>query len=322
MAIRRVAALIYDDFQLLDLSGAFTAFEVSALYATPGYRLDVLSQRDGLVVTTSGLSLQARDFRTAPPFDILLVPGGYGLASVIGDGEILAFIRRAAEEGRTVTSVCTGAFILAASGVLDGRRAATHWNEATRLAREYPKVIVDPDPLFVHDGNVWTSAGVTAGIDMALALIELDYGSGVARKVGKALVVPYRRPGSQSQHSALLDMVEPESRFADVLAWARMHLAKTLDIETLAMQCGLSSRQFSRAFTKQIGMTPAKAVELLRVDSARAAIEAGARSLERVAREHGFSDPNRMRRAFLRILGEPPQAWQRRAISPYGNTTR
>jgi len=306
--MRRVAALIYDDFQLLDLSGAFTAFEVAGLFGAEGYSVDVLAPRHGLIATTSGVMVQARDYRDADHFDILLVPGGYGLEPVIANGELLAFVRQWAAEGRCIASVCTGAFILAAAGLLEGRRATTHWNEATKLAEQYPNIRVEADALFVNDGNVWTSAGVTAGIDMALALIARDYGQGVARDVARALVVPYRRPGAQSQHSKLIDMVEPEARFANVLAWARMNLFERLDVDTLAAQAGLSPRQFSRAFKRATGTSPAKAIERMRVDSARSAIESGARSIARVAREHGFSDPDRMRRAFLRNLGQCPQA--------------
>lgn len=311
--MRRVAALIYDDFQLLDLSGAFTAFEVASLYGADGYVMEIFAAREGPITTTTGLRLLAQDFRSAPEFDILLVPGGYGLASIMADDDVLDFVRRAASEGRCVASVCTGAFILAASGVLNGQRATTHWQEAAKLAEQYPDIEVDPDPLFIRAGNIWTSGGVTAGIDMALALIEGDHGARVARDVARALLVPYRRPSAQSQHSVLLDMVEPDCRFANVLAWARMHLSDALDIEALAAQAGLSPRQFSRAFKRETGTTPAKAVERLRVDSARAAIESGARSIERVAREHGFGDPNRMRRAFLRTLGAPPRAGRRAA---------
>lgn len=212
-----------------------------------------------------------------------------------------------------MASVCSGAYLLADAGLLDGRRAATHWAEAPRLASRNPKVDVDATSLFVRDGNIWTSAGVTAGIDLALALIEEDYGAEVARGTAQRLVVPFRRPGTQSQHSAVLDLVSSDSRFGEILAWARTHLGERLDVEQLADRAALSVRQFTRAFTAAVGVSPAKAIERLRLESARGALEASERPIDGVARDCGFVDRERMRRAFVRTYGEPPQAIRRKA---------
>jgi transcriptional regulator GlxA family with amidase domain len=213
--------------------------------------------------------------------------------------------------GCRVGSVCTGAFVLAKAGLLNERRAATHWATIGLLRRMSPTSIVDPESIFVEDRGIWTSAGVTAGIDMALAMVARDHGEELARKVARMMIVYYRRPGTQSQHSRLLDMVTPDNRFASLLVWARERLTERLSIEDLAEQAALSVRQFTRAFTRATGFPPAKAIERLRVEAARAAIEAGARSLEEVARSTGFGNVERMRRAFVKITGQPPLALRR-----------
>jgi transcriptional regulator GlxA family with amidase domain len=238
--------------------------------------------------------------------EILLIPGADDPREAAQQRELREFIVRAAHSGRRVVSVCSGAFVLAAAGVLEGRRAATHWIAISELKRRYPGTTVDSDSIFVEDRGVWTSAGVAAGIDLALGMIGRDHGDDIARKVAQKMVVYHRRPGSQSQHSTLLDMVTPDSRFASLLAWARAHLHEPLSVERLAEEAALSARQFTRAFTEAMGVAPAKAIERLRVEEARAAIEAGASSLEEVARRTGFGNSERMRRAFIKITGQPP----------------
>jgi len=310
--MKRIAGLVYDRFQLLDLTGPLTAFEVAGLYGVEGYSIEVISRDGGIVETTTGIGMNTCSLSQAAKFDTLIVPGGYGLNSIISDARCMNFLREANREGRRVASVCSGAFVLAAAGLLHGKRATTHWGEAAELAASYPDINVDPDPLFIQENNIWTSAGVTAGIDMALAMIERDYGAGVAKAVARALVVPYQRPGAQSQQSSMLDLLEPHGRFHEVLAWSRSHLGERLTVERMAEKCGLSSRQFARSFRHEHGITPMKAMERIRAESARAAIESGALSLKRVAREHGFGDLERMRRAFIRTYGDPPQTIRRR----------
>jgi transcriptional regulator GlxA family with amidase domain len=225
----------------------------------------------------------------------------------------LAYVRAAAARARRTASVCSGAFVLAAAGLLDGRRATTHWARAADLARLYPQVRVEPDCIFVRDGTVWTSAGITAGIDLALALVAEDLGEATAKRTAQQLVVYHRRPGGQSQFSALLEADRPDSRFSPLLAWARERLNERLSVERLAERAAMSPRHFARAFAADTGMTPAKAVERLRLEAAREEIESSAAPIERVAAHTGFGDPERMRRAFLRAFGQPPQALRRAA---------
>jgi transcriptional regulator GlxA family with amidase domain len=304
----RVSCLLFDGFVLLDMAGPITSFETAAQCGVPGYSIEILASADGNVTSSCGVTVGAVDFHRTRGCDILLVPGGVGIQDMQRSAHLLPFIRRVAESGSRVASVCSGAFLLAESGILAGRTAATHWREAAELARRYPSISVDADSLFVRDGNIWTSAGISSGIDLALAMIQHDYGFSVARSVAQILVVAVNRPGGQSQHSALLELVRADNRFNEILIWARSHLSEPLDVERLAERAALSVRQFTRAFTASIGMAPAKAIEQLRLESARTAIEAGARSLDQVARESGFGNADRMRRAFVRTFGLPPQA--------------
>jgi transcriptional regulator GlxA family with amidase domain len=309
----RVSCLLFDGFVLLDMAGPITSFETAAQCGVPGYSIEILASADGNVTSSCGVTVGAVDFHRTRGCDILLVPGGVGIQDMQRSAHLLPFIRKVAESGSRVASVCSGAFLLAESGILAGKTAATHWREAAELARRYPSISVDADSLFVRDGNIWTSAGISSGIDLALAMIQHDYGFSVARSVAQILVVAVNRPGGQSQHSALLELVQADNRFNEILIWARSHLSEPLDVERLAERAALSVRQFTRAFTASIGMAPAKAIEQLRLESARTAIEAGARSLDQVARDSGFGNADRMRRAFVRTFGLPPQAIRHQA---------
>lgn len=309
----RVSCLLFDGFVLLDMAGPITSFETAAQCGVPGYSIEILASADGNVTSSCGVTVGAVDFHRTRGCDILLVPGGVGIQDMQRSAHLLPFIRKVAGSGSRVASVCSGAFLLAESGILAGKTAATHWREAAELARRYPSISVDADSLFVRDGNIWTSAGISSGIDLALAMIQHDYGFSVARSVAQILVVAVNRPGGQSQHSALLELVRADNRFNEILIWARSHLSEPLDVERLAERAALSVRQFTRAFTASIGMAPAKAIEQLRLESARTAIEAGARSLDQVARDSGFGNADRMRRAFVRTFGLPPQAIRHQA---------
>jgi transcriptional regulator GlxA family with amidase domain len=225
--------------------------------------------------------------------------------------DTLAFIRDAAKRARRIASVCSGALMLAAAGLLDDRRATTHWRVAPELARQFPRVTVEPDRIFVRDGDIWTSAGITAGIDLALALIADDLGEAVAKRTAQDLVVYHRRPGGQSQFSALIELDRPGGRFGPLLAWARERLHEPLPVERLADRAAMSPRNFARAFVAETGITPAKAIERLRLEAAREGVEGGPEPLDRVAEATGFGDPERMRRAFIRAFGQPPQALRR-----------
>jgi len=310
---RTIGIVIFPDFQLLDVAGPIAAFEAASREILPGaYRLRVMARNAGPVSSSSGVQLVAEAF-VDEPFDTLLVAGGWGTREASRCAETLAFVRAAAGRARRVASVCSGAFILAAAGLLDGRRATTHWARAAEFARAYPQIRVEPDRIFIRDGDVWTSAGITAGIDLALALVADDLGETAAKRAAQQLVVYHRRPGGQSQFSALLDTGSPGSRFSPVLAWARERLGERLPVERLADRAAMSPRHFARAFAAETGMTPAKAIERLRLEAARERVETGAEPIEGVAAYTGFGDPERMRRAFLRAFGQPPQALRRAA---------
>lgn len=311
--IRSVAVVVFPEFQLLDVAGPITVFEVAdRLAATPAYRLRVLARAAGIVSSSSGVRLIAEAF-TDDPIDTLIVAGGWGTRQESVCPETLAFIRATAERVRRMAGVCSGAFILAAAGLLDRRRATTHWARAREFAHAFPQVRVEPDRIFIRDGAVWTSAGITAGIDLALALVADDLGESVAKRAAQQLVVYHRRPGGQSQFSALLEADRPESRFSPLLAWARERLSDHLSVERLAERAAMSPRHFTRCFTAETGMTPAKAIERLRLEAARERVESSAEPIEGVAAVTGFRDPERMRRAFLRAFGQPPQALRRTA---------
>ena len=311
--MRTIGLLIFPDFQLLDAAGPIAVFDTAARECPPpSYRLRVIAHAAGPVTSSSGIQLIAQSF-SDDPLDTLIVAGGSGSREASACPETLAFIRAAAPRARRLASVCTGAFILAAAGLLDGRRATTHWGRAAELARAYPQVHVEPDRIFIRDGRVWTSAGVTAGIDLALALVADDLGEAVAKRAAQQLVVYYRRPGGQSQFSALLEADRPGSRFSPVLGWARERLGERLSVERLADHAAMSPRHFARAFTAETGTTPAKAIERLRLEAARERVESGAEPIEQIAMHAGFRDPERMRRAFLRAFGQPPQALRRTA---------
>ncbi len=307
--MHRVILLVFDGFQILDATGPAAVFEVAGEFGAD-YVLATASSAGGLVRSSSGIVVETIPVSSVGPGDTLLVPGAENLRPAVNDSPLLETLTMAAKDGRRVASVCSGAFILAAAGLLNGRRAATHWAGAAELRRRHPTVLVDAESIFVEDRGIWTSAGVTAGIDLALAMVARDFGDDMARKVARKLVVYHRRPGSQSQHSELLEMVTPDNRFAPLLAWARVHLSEPLTVERLADRSALSVRQFTRAFTKATGIAPAKAVERLRVEAARAAIEAGDASLETIALKTGFGGGDRMRRAFIKQTGQPPSAYR------------
>jgi transcriptional regulator GlxA family with amidase domain len=309
--IRTIGVLIFPDFQLLDAAGPIAVFDTAIReHATPPYRLRVIADAAGPVTSSSGAQLVAESL-SEDLLDTLIVAGGWGTREASVCPRTLAFIRAASRRARRITSVCTGAFILAAAGLLDGRRATTHWGHAAELAHLYPQIRVEPDRIFIRDGAIWTSAGVTAGIDLALALVADDLGEGIAKRAAQQLVVYYRRPGGQSQFSALLETDRPGSRFSPVLAWARERLAERLPVDRLADRAAMSTRHFARAFAAETGMTPAKAVERLRLEAAREQVESGAEPIESIAAYTGFRDPERMRRAFVRAFGQPPQALRR-----------
>ena len=307
-----IAFFVYPGFVLLDLCGPLEAF-ASATYAAPGsYRTSVISLEGGEIQSSTGLKVMTR-IAEEEPIDTFIVVGDFGLAHRDVSAETVRFVRTASAGARRTASVCMGAFLLAACGILDGRRATTHWRFAPKLQAMYPNIRVDGDRIFLAEDGVWTSAGMTAGIDMTLALIEEDYGRDLARTVARMMLVYYRRPGGQLQHSSLLEMNSESDRISRVLGFARENLSASLSVERLAEEARLSVRQFSRAFVEATGMTPAKAIERLRAEAARPRVEDGREPLEVIGRAVGFADPERMRQSFIRVFGHSPQAMRRAA---------
>lgn len=307
---RSLALVIFPGFQLLDAAGPIAAFEIAERYRPGSYDLAVLAPGGGQVASSSGVRFAAEPLADGP-FDTIMISGGDGTRAIEELSHIVRWLKVASARRRT--SVCSGAYVLAEAGLLDGRRCTTHWSRTDDFARRYPKAKLDADRIFIRDGDIWTSAGITAGIDLALALIEDDLGADVARRVAQQLVVHQRRPGGQSQFSALVELGGRSGRFADLMDWMRGHLAEALTVERLAAQAAMSPRNFARAFTAETGTTPAKAVERLRLEAARTAVETGHAPIDRVAEAAGFGDAERMRRAFLRAFGQPPQALRRTA---------
>jgi transcriptional regulator GlxA family with amidase domain len=251
--------------------------------------------------------------RSSGAFSTLIVAGGDGVEVAARSAKSLAFVKAVAKRGVRIASVCSGAYILAEAGLLDGRRATTHWQRTRHFVSAYPRVKLEADRIFVRDGEIWSSAGISAGIDLALAMVAEDFGEAIAQKTARQLVLFHRRSGGQSQFSSLLELKAPTGRFGPLLTWAREHLETPLTVEHLAERAGMSSRHFTRAFIAETGTTPSKAVERLRIEVARQQVQSSSEAIERVAESTGFRDPERMRRAFIRAFGQPPQSLRRAA---------
>lgn len=308
--MRDIAFVVYPGYSLMALA-IVPGFEVSNSLVNPiPYDLHYISEHGGPIKTSAGLLLETEAF-TDRPFDTLVVGGATTIAPFTPG--LIAFLRHAPERHRRIAAVCTGAFALAEAGLLDGRRATTHWMHARDLQRAYPKAQLDEDRIFINDGPIWTSAGMTAGIDLGLALIENDLGPELAKAVARKLVMYHRRSGGQSQFSTLLELSPKSDRIQAALAYARDNLHKPLTVPDLAEAAHLSPRQFSRAFHAETGQSPAKAIENLRVEGARTLMEQSRHPIDVVARQTGFSDRDHMRRAFLRAFGQPPQVLRRNA---------
>ena len=305
--MRQVGFILEDGFQVMGMA-ALSAFEFANVdLGREAYRLTVMSERGGSVRSSLGVRIETVPLTEVP--DTLMVVGELlprPLSPALRD-----YIARAGRTSRRVAGLCTGAFALAEAGLLDGRTATTHWAHARALQERYPAIRVDDDRIFVSDGHVWTSAGMSAAIDLTLALIEDDHGAELSRAIARKLVVYHRRPGGQSQFSALLELEPRSGRVRRALLYAKEHLRNPLTVEELAEAASVSPRQFSRLFREETGQSPAKAVERLRLEAAQAMIEDGRHALDVVARDTGFADRDRMRRAFLRAYGQPPQSLRR-----------
>jgi transcriptional regulator GlxA family with amidase domain len=306
--VKRLGIIVFPGFQILDLAAACVFEMANLLGQRKTYDVVLLSEQGGSVISSSGIAVQTEPFGD-PAWDTVLLAGDNETATP-SEG-LVKFVLEAAAASRRIASICTGAFVLAAAGVLDGRRATTHWASARELQRRYPAVKVEEDRIFVADGNVWTSAGMTACIDLALALVEADLGFELSKAVAQKMVVYHRRTGGQSQFSAMLELESKSDRIRQALDYAKRNLRKSLSVGELAAVANLSSRQFSRAFRAETGQSPAKAIESLRVEAAKALVEESRHAIDVVARETGFADPERMRRAFIRKFGHPPQTFRR-----------
>jgi transcriptional regulator GlxA family with amidase domain len=308
--MQSIGFVVFPGFQVMALAAA-SVFEFANIATDKAvYEVGYFSETGGPIHSSFGMTVDTHKF-DASPFDTLLVAGGVGVP--VSTPVLLDFVREAPRSSRRVAAICTGAFVLAEAGLLDGRRATTHWLFARQLQHCYPKSKVEEDRIFIIDGSIWTSAGMSAGIDLALAMVEKDLGAGVARQVAQQLVVYHRRAGGQSQFSTLLELAPKSDRIQTALTYAKSHLQSALSVEELAAAANLSPRQFSRAFRAETGQSPAKAVEHLRIEAARLMMEQTRHPIEVVARETGFADRERMRRAFLRAFGQPPQAMRRHA---------
>lgn len=307
----RVVIVGFPSAQILDITGPLEVFSTASRFLSiPRYATQLVSTGGGPVLSTSGL-----EFATAPieevlgDIDTLVVSGGRDMDDAAADSDLVGNIRRLAANSRRVTSVCSGAFLLAAAGLLDGRRATTHWAECADLERDYPSVSVEPDAIYVQDGNVWTSAGVTAGIDLALALVADDHGRKAAATVARRLVVYLRRSGGQGQFSALLAAQSANDEpIRDLLGWIPEHLTADLSIPAMAMRTHLSDRQFSRVFRAEVGITPAEHVEAVRMEAACRLLETTSLGMEEIATACGFGTPETMNRTFRRRLNTTPSS--------------
>lgn len=310
-----IGLVISDGFQVMAMA-ALSAFELANLtVGRTAYEIRILSEQGGPVRSSLGFAIETRAI--GPDYsDTTIATGTLAIGSA--PPAVLGYLRSAAVESRRVAGICTGAFVLAEAGLLDGRRATTHWGFAKHFQARYPSVMVEMDRIFIADGKIWTSAGMTAGIDLALALVEEDFGQEVAKSVARRLVVYFRRPGGQSQFSALLELEPRSDRIRRALVYAKENLKNELSVEELAAAASLSPRQFSRVFREETGQSPAKAVEHLRLEAARLMMEDGRHSMDIVARETGFADRERMRRAFLRSYGQPPHVMRRIARNGQG----
>ncbi|MBV8473584.1 MAG: GlxA family transcriptional regulator [Hyphomicrobiales bacterium] len=317
-AVRAIETVAFQGVQLLDVTGPLQVFAtanetIAKAGGSPPYTVRVVARQSQSVVASAGVVIGTDDLPSLDtPVDTLIIAGGPGVKSAAAEADLVSWVGDRAQTARRTASVCTGAYLLAATGILDGRRAVTHWSFCDDLARCFPAVRVEGDPIFVRDGSVWTSAGVTAGIDLALALVEEDLGRDVALAVARYLVVFLKRPGGQAQFSAALSVQLGEEPFGPLHAWIVANLSRDLSLSALAARAGMSERSFSRRYLAATGLTPARAVDRLRVEAARRLLSDTRAPIKRVARQCGFGTEETMRRSFLRLLSTSPQDYRAR----------
>jgi transcriptional regulator GlxA family with amidase domain len=303
--MHRIGLVLPAGFHVMSYAALATFDTANYIAGEKLYDVRVVSENGGPLPNSFGAVTETEPL-DVKRFDTLLL--GAGLACSPPSPKLFGLLREAVKDARRVASICIGAFILAEAGLLDGRRATTHWAFAKEFAERFPKVRVEMDRIFIADGPVWTSAGMTAGVDMALGLVERDIGEHVARATAKMMVVHHRRAGGQSQHSAMFELDAKTDRVQQALAFAKKNLRAPLNVEQLAQAACLSPRQFTRVFRIETGQSPARAIENLRLEAARYLLEQGRLPIEEIARETGFGDRERMRRSFLRTYSQTPQA--------------
>jgi transcriptional regulator GlxA family with amidase domain len=309
----RIVLVAFPGLQTLDLVGPAEVFSLASRLSGGGYSIEVVAPEGGTFATSSGLVLAPHRRLSAcrGPIDTLVVPGGLGVVEAERNDALIGWLRAAAARSRRVASVCNGAFLLARAGLLDDHRATTHWAATAELQRRYPAIKVESDPIFVRDGDVWTSAGVTAGMDLALALVEADHGRDLALETARWLVLFLKRPGGQSQFSAQLSAQLAERRpLRDLQSWISDNLDADLSVPSLARRACMSERNFARAFRREVGVTPAAYVEHARVERARQQLESTDTPIDAIAARCGFGTPETMRRAFHRRLHVNPNAYR------------
>jgi transcriptional regulator GlxA family with amidase domain len=311
MIVMRIGMIVVPGFDVMSFAPLSAFDAANIMLGEQRYEVRVLSEQGGRINNSLGTEIVTERLSQVQ-FDTIMVGASHDIGPA--PAGIIEFLKTALGSTRRIASICVGAFTLAQAGLLDGRRATTHWLYGRELQSQFPKIKVEVDRIFIADGPIWTSAGMTAGIDLALGLIEKDAGPDAARVVAKALVVHHRRAGGQSQHSVLLDVDAKSDRVQEALVFARRNLHESLSVERIAQVAGLSPRQFSRVFCLETGQSPAKAIENLRLEAARLLLEQGRRPIEAIAEETGFGDRERMRRAFLRAFGQTPQGIRNASI--------
>ncbi len=318
----RIDFVLFPGFQQLDLAGPMAVFEVARLARPGSYTWRLVASGPPAVRSSAGVDWPVRALpRRLDDVDLVMVIGGDGVDAACRDARLIGWLQRAGRAGVRMASICSGSLVLAAAGLLDHRTATTHWSRSRQFARDHPAVRLQPDRIYVREPasrsrsqrlpEVWTSAGMTAGIDLCLALVAHDHGEDLAREAARQLVVERRRPGGQSQFSPLLELQRPEGRFGALLDHVRSQLQQDHRVDELAARVCMSPRHFARCFRSETGATPAHAVERLRVEAARAALEGGQPSVQRIAQDCGFGSTERMRRSFQRLLGRPPAAFRK-----------
>ncbi|MEK6423006.1 MAG: GlxA family transcriptional regulator [Burkholderia gladioli] len=314
--MHRIGFLLSDGFQMMALATQSVFEHANAVAGEAFYRFELFSAEGGPVRSSVGFPIGTRAASGTSKVDTWLVAGVADPFAVPSPAATVAVLRRRGARAQRIAGICTGAFVLAEAGLLSGRRVTTHWAIAEQMQAQFPDLQIESDRIYIVDGKLWTSAGMTAGLDLALAMVEKDLGADVARSVAHLLVMPQRRSGGQTQHAEMLELAPKTDRIQNALNHARQNLKRALSVEELAEAAHLSPRQFHRLFTQETGKSPAKAVEALRIEAARLMIERSRHTLDTVARETGFRDRRHMREAFMRGFGVSPQAIRRDARAP------